>query len=284
MKYTFAVACLGLAFASCSPKIVVRSTQAAAPVAVHEGFLVVKETETFAAPAQEVGDIQIRDAGLTLDCDYDKVVELAAEKARQMGANVLRIYDHRLPSLYGSSCHRIRAKALRIADITPYEKEIIWHPARRLKQADFKGSTDNRPFAAATSSNIRYHYAGTPLQGTVQFTIETYFDCQESYFKPTSQAAYTLAHEQVHFDITELYSRRLAKALQEQVANTQELERKQQEIYRQLISEAQLLQDKYDSEVYADNDKLPAWQTKIAQDLTALEPYAAKQFTIKFKL
>lgn len=255
------------------------------PLKAYEGFLVVKETEEFTDTAQELGDIHIKDnAGLSLICDYETVLELATTQARQMGANVLRIYEHRAPSLYGSSCHRIRAKALRVADITPYEKEVLWHPARRLRQADFKGSIEERPFQAATSSSLRYRAANNLLQGTVQFTIDTYFDCQQSYFKPSPNNARTLAHEQLHFDITELYARRFAKLLQEQLTNTQELEREQEGLYRQLMVECQLLQDKYDSEVYADHNKLPGWQLKIEQELTAMQPYAAKQFTLKRKL
>lgn len=284
MKRTFIVAGLCLCFSACAPTALVHTTQRITPISSSEGFLVIKETEKFDAAATELGDIQIKDAGLAVNCDYDMVVALATKKAQQLGANVLKIYEHRLPSPLGSTCHRIKAKALHVPDLTPYEKEVLWSPSRRLKQADFKGSIENRPFEAATNAGIRYYYTGQVFQGSVQLTIETYFDCQNSYFKGTHNAPFTLAHEQVHFDIVELHARRLAKTLQEQAPNTKELERNQEGIYRQIMSEAQLMQDKYDSEVYADPTKLSGWVLKIEQELTALQAYAGKQFRVKIKV
>ena len=283
MKHVFTAAWLGLALAGCAPAAVVRATHSARPVPVRENFLVIKETEKFDGLAEELGDIRIKDAGLTLSCDYETVVALATKKAQELGANVLRIYEHELPGTW-STCHRIRAKALRVADVTPYEQEIVWQPTRRLRQADFKASTASRPFEAATASGVRYRYAGRLFQGTVQLTIETYFDCQNSYFKGTRDPALTLTHEQGHFDLTEIYARRFAKALQEQVANTKELERSQEAIYHQTMSEAQTRQDKYDSEIYADRSRQPAWSAQIAQELNDLQPYASKQLTIRIKV
>lgn len=291
MKYSCLILGLAAALAGCAPRLITHSPStssagtgaARALPAVPEPFLVIKETDAFDAPAQELGDIRIKDSGLSLNCDYEAVVALGTQQARQLGANVLRIYEHQPPGPW-TTCHRIRAKALHVADITPYEKEIVWQPTRRLRQADFKANVANRPFEAATNSTIRYQYAGQLFKSTVQFTIETVFDCQNSYFKGTRDPILTLAHEQGHFDITEIYARRLTKTFQEQVANTKELEAKQNAIYHQVMTEAQTMQDKYDSEVYADRSKQPAWLATIAQQLADLQPYADKKVTIKLKI
>ena len=286
MKSLFLAIGFSAIFAGCAPKIITQgpaTTLANAQLAAQEPFLVLKETDAFDGPAQELGDIRIKDSGLSLNCDYDAVVALGTQQAQQLGANVLRIYAHELPGTW-STCHRIRAKALRVADITPYEKEIVWQAARRLRQADFKASVANRPFEAATASTVRYQYAGQLFKSSVQLSIETVFDCQNSYFKGTRDPALTLAHEQGHFDISEIYARRLAKAFQEQVADTKELETKQAAIYHQVMTEAQTMQDKYDTEVYADRSQQPAWSASIAQQLAELQPYAGKRVTIKIKL
>ncbi|QKG58029.1 hypothetical protein GKZ68_16220 [Hymenobacter sp. BRD128] len=280
MKRFFIALSLGLALAGCAPKVVMQATGPARTANPAEGFLVIKETDAFTGPAEELGTIYIKDSGFTLSCDYETVVALATQQARQLGANVLRIYEHLQPNMM-STCHRIRAKALRVADLTPYETEIVWNPARRLRQVDFKASTANRPFEAATSSSLRYHYAGHPLQGKVSLTIETVFDCQRSYFKGTRNPAYTLAHEQGHFDISEIYARRFTKLIQEQVPTVRELQARQEDLYHQLMLEAQATQDKYDTEVYADPSKQPAWLSQITQQLNELQPYASKQVTLK---
>ena len=290
MKSAFWAAGLGLLLAGCAPKVITQlagpaasAEQAAAPAPAADptAFLVIKDTEPFEGPAEELGDIQIKDSGLTLNCDYETVVAVATTQAQKLGANVLRIYEHRLPDALHSTCHRIRAKALRVPDTTPYEKELVWNPGRHLRTADFKANTANRPFAAATNSGIRYHYAGRPFQRTAQLTIETVFDCENSYFKASADATRTLAHEQGHFDITEIFARRFAKALQEQVTDLRDLERRQQALFQQITSAAHTMQDEYDTDVYADPNKQAAWLARIAQELAGLQAYASKQVTVK---
>ncbi|QIL76183.1 hypothetical protein [Hymenobacter sp. HDW8] len=283
MRRVFTAAFLFLFLTACAPTAVVSSLQRASPLPANEGFLVTKETEIVDEQAKELGDIYIKDAGLAVNCSYEKVLALATNEARQLGANVLQIYEHQVPDMR-STCHRIRAKALRVPDLSRYEKEIVWHPSRRLKQADFKGSTESRPFEAATSSNIRYKYMGRVFQDNIQLTVETFFNCQESYFKGTQDVAHTLEHEQGHFDITEIQARRFVKAIKEQVADTKELEIKHETIYRQIISEAQRMHDKYDSEIYPDHSKQAAWLQQIEQQLNDLQPFADKQVAIKVRL
>jgi hypothetical protein len=283
IKCLFMALGLSLVLSACSPRVLTQATPSAHAITAAPGFLVIKETDTFTGPAEEVGDIEIKDSGLTLSCDYETVIARATKEAQKLGANVLKIYEHRLPDNW-STCHRIKAKALRVANLAPYEKEIVWTPARRLTRADFKASTDSRPFEAATSSYLRYHYSGRPFQGKVQFIVETVFDCQNSYFKGTQDPERTLAHEQGHFDISELFARRFTKAVQEQVADTKELEQKQEAIFHQISIEAQALHDKYDSEVYADRSKQPAWLATIAQELNALQAYANKEIPLKIKI
>ncbi|MBT2556339.1 hypothetical protein J7E24_00930 [Hymenobacter sp. ISL-91] len=281
---------LALAATACAPRAVIKPATLnlagpavlATPTAATAEFLVITEDQVFEGPAEELGDIVIRDSGFTLSCDYETVVALASDKARALGANALRIYEHKVPSMR-STCHQIRARALRLTDLAAHEREIVWQPNRRLRVADFKGPVANRPFQAATSSNIRYRYAGLGL-GKVRLTVETYFSCPDSYFKPSATDSLVLAHEQVHFDITELYARRFVRQLGQQATNTRELQQKHEILFRQLQSESQLLQDAYDSETYEDPALVAAWQQRIARELAELQAYADKTLTFKVAL
>lgn len=283
MKRVFAALGLCLALLACSPRVITQATLNPHTVTAAPGFVVIKETDTFAGPSEEVGDIEIKDTGLTLNCDYETVIARATKEAQKLGANVLRIYEHHLPD-YWSTCHHIKAKALRVADLAPYEQEIVWNATRQLTRADFKASTNSRPFEAATSSGFRYHCSRRLFQGKVQLIVETVFDCQNSYFKGKQDPQLTLAHEQGHFDITEIAARRFTKAIQEQVADTKELEQKQEAIYHRIITDAQTMQDKYDSEVYVDRSQQPAWLVTIAQELNDLQAYAGKEITLRIKI
>ncbi|MBF9141800.1 DUF922 domain-containing protein [Hymenobacter properus] len=283
MKRLFTTLGLGLTLAACSPRVITQASQSPHNIVAAPGFVVIDETDKFSGPSEEVGDIEIKDTGLTLSCDYETVIARATKEAQALGANVLKVYEHHLPD-HWSTCHRIKAKALRVADLAPFEKEIVWNAARRLAQVDFKASTESRPFEAATSSFIRYHYVGRLFQGKVQFKVETVFDCQNSYFKGKQDPERTLAHEQGHFDITEVFARRFTKAVKEQVADTKELAQKQEAIYRQISTEAQAMHDKYDSEIYADRSKQAGWLVTITQELNGLQAYADKEISLKIKM
>ena len=193
LKHIFAALGLCLALVACSPRVITQASQSTHAITAAPGFVVLKETDTFTGPSEEVGEIEIKDTGLTLSCDYETVIALATKEAQKLGANVLKIYEHRLPDNW-STCHRIKAKALRVADLALYEKEIVWNPARRLTRTDFKASTDSRPFEAATSSGFRYHYTRQLFQSKVQLIVETVFDCQNSYFKGKQDPEQSSSH------------------------------------------------------------------------------------------
>jgi len=231
---------------------------------------------------QVIGDIKIGDAGLTINCTYKTVLQIAVNEAKKIGANGLKITEHKLPNTLGSGCHRIKGLAFRVDDISPYEKEIIWHKERPLQTVDFKGAIDKRPFLAVTSSGIVYEYAGRPIDGYVKVTTYARFNCLDSYFKDSINTAETLEHEQGHFDITEIFARKLIKTFKEEIRNTKELQAREQSIYAQIALEWQLMQDEYDSDVYANELEQPFWLHRIKVNLEALSEYESKEIRIPF--
>jgi hypothetical protein len=90
----------------------------------------------------------------------------------------------------------------------PESDEMRWTSGRRLTWADFKGKPDTgNPMDALTESGITFSWS-CDHRG---FKAEIY-----SLFVPSKSwvrepTASLLAHEQVHFDITELHARKLRK-------------------------------------------------------------------------
>lgn len=160
--------------------------------------------------------------------------------------------------------------------------EIIWIKERRLTVADFKGSARNKQFEAAANSGIRYDFSGSDKEGSVTLRIEAFFDCNTSYFKSTADQVVTLEHEQGHFDMTEVYARKLVKAFKEQIHNTKELQQKHKRIYKQITDELQRMQNKYDKEIYPDRSKQAGWISRINKELEELEKYEYKVLVIPF--
>jgi hypothetical protein len=269
---------------SCNPRVVLKTSGTEMQPYILGSVIVLSKQEKFDSKGIELGDIKVVDTGFSGNCSYENVVDLAVEKAKLIGANCIKIYEHTKPSIFGSRCHQIKAKAYNIPNISDFEKRIVWQVKRKLKVVDFKGTKINRPFLAATFSNFTYQYYHKPFTKFSNLDVEAYFDCEKSYFKDTIKIEQTLEHEQIHFDISELYARKFTKLITEQAKNSLELEEIINNILDQTRSELDLFQDKYDSEVYADRTKQKIWLIDIKNQLDSLKEFENKSLKIPFKI
>ncbi len=133
----------------------------------------------------------------------------------------------------------------------------------KLKWADFniKKSTDNTVSESVTS--IGYSF----IDNTV--TVTCYFHKDESYVIKSAMTAYILNHEQRHFDITYIYSRKFEKELKV----IGKLDEKAVEvIYNRILKEKDEMQDSYDNETANSEkrEKQAEWDKKIDNLLTNL--------------
>jgi hypothetical protein len=153
--------------------------------------------------------------------------------------------------------------------ITHDDAKFSWTADRKLTWADFKGKPDKLNSAAAlTYSDIKI--GASFIDGKVAVTVQNFFDTKLSWSKNKTSAA-LLAHEQAHFDITEIYTRKIriklnAIASEETIKNG--TLNKESTI---LLKEWKAFQQKYDSEtnhgIIADKQK--AWEEKVAVLLKA---------------
>ncbi|QED36680.1 hypothetical protein FK178_02655 [Antarcticibacterium arcticum] len=79
-------------------------------------IVVLTEKETLPENSEFVGDIKIGDSGFTIECGYLKVIEDATAKAREAGANIIKIVELTEPAFLGSTCYRLQAKIYRNLD------------------------------------------------------------------------------------------------------------------------------------------------------------------------
>lgn len=267
-------------FFACSPKVLVQQTDTVlAPLLAYAPFAVFELDDEFTAiEPQLLGNVTIKDGGLALNCDFKTVVALASKKARGMGGNCLKITEHKPPKR--NTCHQIKAEIYRIANATDYEEEIIWHTKRKLAIRDFKGSTEKQPFQAATVSSFEYFTERNPVNDKVLVKARSLFYCPMSYFKPSESDALILAHEQLHFDITELFARKFISKIAESVSNYQNLLDKHEDIAKEIFEALQLKQEEYDTEVYADFSTQAKWNTWVEEQLELLAKYKEKTVTL----
>lgn len=98
-----------------------------------------------------------------------------------------------------------------------YETDVLyWSQNHKLDWNDFQGNPryDYHAISALTSSGI-VDYKGCK-DGKIIYKIRAYFEKNNSWVKQEAYTDYHLAHEQLHFDITELYARKLKKLLKHQ--------------------------------------------------------------------
>lgn len=229
-----------------------------------------------------LGTIATKHNGLTGKCNFRQVKQFAENEAKKIGGNVLVITQHSYPDMLINPCHRLKGKIYAVPFPKKYEKEILWSENRKLEIVDFKGSKINRPFVAATSSYFGYTTTFIRKSDTFKFEVDTYFDCQASYFKTSQNDNFNLSHEQLHFDITELYARKFVQRVASEITNFQDFRLKAEKIGDEMTRQLQVEQDAYDTEVYSNLERQQIWDEKIQNELNDLSMYQKKSISKPF--
>lgn len=268
---------------SCSPKVISNSLDVNSTNRIdleYEPFAIFEADTIDRSNVKLLGQIEIKDSGLSLNCDYETIKRIAKTESLKLGGNSFVITEHKEPNTW-STCHRIKADVLHIENPRDYETEVIWNKNRKLEIEDFKGPIKKRPFTAGTSSSFRYRIEGRPaFSKKYKLFVETYFDCYLSYFKNTDFDSHVLDHEQIHFDISELYARIFLERVKNEAKDLNEFLAKQESILKEIGREMQLKQEEYDSEVYSDRSLQAKWTDWISEELRKYDLYSSKILTV----
>ncbi len=135
--------------------------------------------------------------------------------------------------------------------ILPPEEEITWSGDRRLSWDDFKGIPSGGGFTGATTySTIK----ATPkvegyFNSRVAVEVKAVFRCDKSWAKEKAkESAYLLNHEQRHFDIAEMYARKIKQALAPYRITPRNYDQIKAEVIEQLFQEYVDYDKAYDHE------------------------------------
>lgn len=159
---------------------------------------------------------------------------------------------------------------------------ILWKSNIKLSWDDFQGTPDqNSEFDAMTSVNIKYKF--DIKENEINTNVNCFFSKNLSWTKEKSSSL--LNHEQLHFDIAELITRKMRKELLNHVSKSIETtqiflnEMKEKYFYKSLDS----VSSQYDFETnFSKNEiKQKEWGLKIMKQLNALEKYASTKVAIK---
>lgn len=161
---------------------------------------------------------------------------------------------------------------------------IIWSADRPLTWHDFKGKPEPR-FAAATTSYDILKTVTKKGASSSEIKIAAVFFKKSSWKKVQWINDDVLAHEQKHFDIVELFARKLRKAVTlSKFKSHADLETKLNALYDSNDKEMDAYQDLYDEETDGsmNGDQQRAWQKKILKELKELDDYKSIAVTVSF--
>jgi hypothetical protein len=161
---------------------------------------------------------------------------------------------------------------------------IVWQENRPLTWGDFKGKPAKRFSAASTNYDI-IKTVQAVNSDSAKATIQAIFFCKKSWKKESWIDSTILVHEQKHFDIVELYARKLRKLLLENKYTSEaDLKAKSDSLYAIIDKEMDVYQDKYDDETDGsmNGEQQRVWCKKIINEVRALDKYAGTSLIIAF--
>lgn len=147
-----------------------------------------------------------------------------------------------------------------------------WSDDYRLKWDDFKGNPNPRgEEVAVTASGLSFGYSTTRYSNgkvNYDFEVTAHFYPEKSWFVEESVNDITLAHERLHFDITELHARKFRQRVQA-TRFGRNIDFQMDQINNEINEQLRAMQLLYDRETdHSRNiEKQEVWQRYVEDEL-----------------
>lgn len=153
------------------------------------------------------------------------------------------------------------------------EELIKWSGSRSLTWSDYKASPNANSDAAASTTT----YLGIEFnvdQNGLTWKIQCSFSKTKSWGR--SKTDFILKHEQGHFDIAEIFARKLNKKMSEYKFNKDSYKTDLKNIYQGITKDKEAFQDLYDNETDHSRKKeeQSEWLKKIEKTLEELKEFS----------
>lgn len=265
-----------IGISSCSPKLRSSVVKKLPELPETELVVVLDIVDDQIITEDKIGEVKATDNMFSDNCSYYENLENLKVLARKSGANLVKLTKHK-PADKWSTCHRVWANIYKVSNVKNYEAEIEWTPDRKLTWDDFKGKPDTENFPnalAVTNSAIGFESGSfSPFKDGKLF-VRNMFNNYGSWVLPKGKTDNVLRHEQVHFDITEIYTRKLRKLLIDANVTTKSSSRAYV-IFDSIKREWQDRQDDYDHETKKGFNKetQEEWEAYVKLELIKFDLY-----------
>jgi len=153
------------------------------------------------------------------------------------------------------------------------EELIGWNAAQKLTWADYKGKPkENSDAAASTATYLGFEF--NVRKDGFDYKITCTFSKTKSW--GLHKTDYILTHEQGHFDIAEIYARKLNKLMREYKFDKNTFKEDLKTMYQSIALEKDAFQNQYDEETNHSikREKQVDWLKKISDQLHELAEFS----------
>lgn len=160
---------------------------------------------------------------------------------------------------------------------------LPWSAVKKLAVSDFKDVADTgRRMIAFTQSKFSYH-AAPQDDGVVITTAAYFFPC--SSWLNRANVKTSIAHEQLHFDITEYFRRLFLKRVKETKTTEDMFSTTTRAIFRDIADQRRAMHELYDKETGNGQEvqEQVRWSRKVADMLAELTLYSNASLTVNLK-
>ena len=182
-------------------------------------------------------------------------------------------YSHRSLAGIRINMRQLIFMYLFVFTLSSYGQDALeWNKDRKLNWDDFKGISKDTCFAAVTYCGISFDIEKVNFwTGRAKYDVKSEFIPDSSWYHSDKIDSMVLQHEQLHFNISELYARKLRKKLADKTILPQDAEKTYDKVYQEYY----LFQTKYEQETEFGTNKnyQLQWENEIKIKLEELNDY-----------
>jgi hypothetical protein len=158
-----------------------------------------------------------------------------------------------------------------------YDEYVRWNEDTKLTWGHFRGVASPSSTADAATA---VHISARPyrIKKKIFYTVEAYFIPNQSWCRSRSERL--LGHEQLHFDIAELYARKARKKISEYRQMGIKDVNTYNEAVSRILQESNSVDLRYDFDTLHGTmqDKQEQWEKDIATELRILSDFSSKNW------
>ncbi len=150
--------------------------------------------------------------------------------------------------------------------------EFQWAEHQKLSWEDFQGPVraSDEESAAATHCGMGFRINGMTQTGKPDVTVYNTFYTKKSWVRNDAKITSILEHEQGHFDLCEIFTRKLRTRVSDISLNTPDMKESLMAIFSEVNNEYEICQQAYEDEtIHGTNiHEQKRWMEKISKQLS----------------